>query len=67
VTKGPIGQVTQANTSTGHQRFSLAASSTFGPGGETAFAVWTDDSQSGADPSGRAVRGRPLPIPPEGF
>ena len=64
---GPIGQPTQFNTSTGSQRSSLCAATTNGPDGETAFAAWTDDSQTGADPSGRAVpRGRPLTISPGG-
>ena len=62
-----LGQVTQFNTSTGSQRFSLAGATTTGPEGEIAFAAWTDDSQSGGDPSGRAVRGRPLAVPPGGF
>ena len=65
--QGPIGQVTQFNTSAGSQRFSLSAATTSGPEGEIAFAAWTDDSQSGGDPSGRAVRGRPLSILPGGF
>jgi hypothetical protein len=64
--QGPIGQVTQFNTSTGSQRFSLSAATTSGSEGEIAFAAWTDDSQTGGDPSGRAVRGRPLAIPPGG-
>jgi hypothetical protein len=65
--QGPIGQVTQFNTSTGSQRFSLSGATTSGPEGEIAFAAWTDDSQSGDDPSGRAVRGRPLAMPAGGF
>jgi hypothetical protein len=65
--QGPLGQITQFNTSTGSQRFSLSAAATNGPDGEIAFAAWTDDSQSGGDTSGRAVRGRPLAIPAEGF
>src|SRR5262245_27440565 len=65
--QGPIGQVGQFNTSTGHQRFSLSGATTSGPEGEVAFAAWTDDSQSGGDPSGRAVRGRPLAVPAAGF
>ena len=65
--QGAIGQVTQFNTSAGSQRFSLSAATTSGPEGEIAFAAWTDDRQSGGDPSGRAVRGRPLSIPPGGF
>ena len=65
--QGPVGQVTQFNTSTGSQRFSLCAAATNGPEGEIAFAAWTDDSQAGGDPSGRAVRGRPLSIPAGGF
>ena len=40
---------------------------TNGPEGETAFAGWTDDSQTGGDPSGRAVRGRPLSVSSGGF
>ena len=64
---GPVGQITQFNTSAGSQQFSLCAAATNGPDGETAFAAWTDDSQTGGDPSGRAVRGRPLPVPSGGF
>lgn len=66
-TQGPLGQVTQFNTSTGHQRFSLAAVALLSPEGEVAFAAWTDDTQSGGDTKGRAVRGRPLPVPKAGF
>ena len=65
--EGPLGQAAQLNTSTGSQRFSLCAATTSGPDGETAFAAWTDDSQTGGDTSSRAVRGRPLPILPGGF
>jgi hypothetical protein len=65
--QGAIGQVTQFNTSTGSQRFSLCAAATDGPDGEIGFAAWTDDSQTAGDPSGRAVRGRPLSIPAAGF
>ena len=60
---GPVGQITQVNTSTGNQRFSLHAWATNGPAGETLFAAWADDS----NPAGRAVRGRVLPIPAGGF
>ena len=35
--------------------------------GETFFAAWADNGQGGGDTSGRAVRGRPLPIPAGGF
>jgi hypothetical protein len=66
-TQGQVGQATQCDTSTGSQRFSLCAAATRGPGGETAFAAWTDDSRTGGDTSSRAVRGRPLPILPGGF
>ena len=66
-TQGPLGQVTQFNTSTGNDRFSLSAVTLSGPEGEIAFATWTDDSQSGGDTAGRAVRGRPLPVPAAGF
>jgi hypothetical protein len=66
-TQGPLGQVTQFNTSTGHERFSLAAVTLSGPDGELAFAAWADDSQSGGDTAGRAVRGRALPVPAAGF
>jgi hypothetical protein len=65
--QGLLGQITQFNTSSGGQRFSLSAAATAGPDGDTAFAAWTDDTQSGGDPSGRAVRGRPLTIPAGGF
>ena len=66
-TQGPLGRVTQFNTSTGHERFSLAAVTLSGPDGELAFAAWADDSQSGGDTAGRAVRGRALPVPAAGF
>jgi hypothetical protein len=65
--QGALGQVTQINTSTGHDRFSLAATTMSGPDGETLFAAWTDDTASGGDAKGRAVRGRPLKIPAGGF
>src|SRR5689334_5171301 len=66
-TQGPLGQVTQFNTSTGHERFSLAATAIATPDGEVAFASWADDTESGGDTSGRAVRGRPLQVPKAGF
>jgi hypothetical protein len=66
-TQGPLGQVTQFNTSTGHDRFSLAAVVLSNAEGEFAFAAWTDDTESGGDPTGRAVRGRPLKVPAAGF
>jgi hypothetical protein len=66
-TQGPLGQITQFNTSTGNERFSLAAVVLSGPDGEIAFAAWTDDTQSGGDTAGRAVRGRPLKVPVAGF
>jgi hypothetical protein len=66
-TQGPLGQVTQFNTSTGGARFSLAAAALSGPEGEFAFAAWADDTQSGGDTAGRAVRGRLLPVPAAGF
>jgi hypothetical protein len=66
-TQGPLGQITQFNTSTGNERFSLAAVTLSGPDGESAFAAWTDDTQSGDDTAGRAVRGRPLKVPAAGF
>ena len=62
-TQGPVGQITQFNTSTGNNRFSLSAATLSGPQGEIAFAAWADDSQSGGDTAGRAVRGRPLSVP----
>jgi hypothetical protein len=56
------------DTSTGRrERFSLRAAATAGPDGETFFAAWADNGQGGGDTSGRAVRGRPLPIPAGGF
>lgn len=64
---GPIGQAIQVNTVTGGQRFSVGAAATSGPGGETAFLAWVDDSKAGADTSGRAIKGRALPIPAAGF
>jgi hypothetical protein len=66
-TQGPLGQVTQFNTSTGGERFSLAAVVLAGPDGELAFAAWADDTQGGGDTAGRAVRGRALPVPSAGF
>jgi hypothetical protein len=66
-TQGPLGQVTQFNTSTGGERFSFAAGALSGPEGEFAFAAWADDTQSGGDTAGRAVRGRPLQVPAAGF
>jgi hypothetical protein len=67
--QGALGQVTQFNTSSGHSRFSLAAAAVSlpPPAEETAFAAWTDDTESGSDTSGRAVRGRPLTVPAAGF
>ena len=64
---GPIGQAIQVNTVTGGQRFSVGAAATSGPGGETAFLAWVDDSKAGADTSGRAIKGRALPIQAAGF
>jgi hypothetical protein len=64
---GPIGQAIQVNTLTGGQRFSLSAAAISGPGPETAFFAWADDSNSGPDKSGRAIEGRPLQIPAAGF
>jgi hypothetical protein len=64
--KGPLGQIAQFNTLKGGSRFSLAGATTSGPDGETAFLVWVDDSKS-PDASGRAIQGRPLPIPAGGF
>jgi hypothetical protein len=65
--QGPIGQPIQVNTLTGGQRFSLSAAATSGPGGEIAFLAWADDSNAGPDKSGRAIEGRPMPIPAAGF
>jgi hypothetical protein len=65
--QGPVGQIAQFNTSTGNNRFSLSGATLSGPGGEMAFAAWADDSQSGGDAAGRAVRGRPLSVPAAGF
>jgi hypothetical protein len=70
-TQGPLGQVTQFNTSTGGSRFSLATvvAAVSNPQGqiETAFSAWADDNQTGGDASGRAVKGRPLKVPTAGF
>ena len=67
-TGGAIGNAVQVDTSTGRrERFSLRAAATAGPDGETLFATWADNGQGGDDPSVRAVRGRPLPIPSGGF
>jgi hypothetical protein len=65
--QGGIGQAIKVNTLTGGQRFSLSAAATSGPAGETAFLAWVDDSNAGPDKSGRAIEGRPLPIPAAGF
>jgi hypothetical protein len=65
--QGAIGQAIQVNTLTGGQRFSLSATVTSGPGPETAFLAWADDSNTGPDKSGRAIEGRALPIPAGGF
>jgi len=64
---GPIGQPVQVNTLTGGQRFSLSAAAVSGPGPETAFFAWADDSKAGPDKLGRAIEGRPLTIPAAGF
>jgi hypothetical protein len=66
-TQGPLGQVTQFNTSTGGTRFSLAAAVARVAPNEFALAAWADDTQSGGDTTGRAVRGRPLQVPAGGF
>ena len=65
--QGGIGQAIQVNTLTGGQRFSLSAAATSGPGGETAFFAWADDSNAGPDKSGHAIEGRPLTVPAAGF
>ena len=64
---GAIGNVTQVNTLTGGQRFSLSGAATAGPAGDTAFFAWADDSAKGADKDRRAIEGRMLPIPAAGF
>ena len=64
---GGLGQAIQVNTRTGGQRFSASAAVTSGPAGDTAFLAWADDSNAGADTSGRAIEGRALPIPAAGF
>ena len=64
---GPRGTVAQVNTRTGGNRFSVAAATTSGPDGDTAFFVWADDSRSGADKSGRAIQGRVMRIAAAGF
>jgi hypothetical protein len=66
-TAGPQGQVVQFNTSTGHDRFSFTATTLSAPAQELAFGVWVDDAVGGGDTTGRAVRGRPLTVPPAGF
>ena len=64
---GAVGPVTQVNTLTGGNRFSLAAATTTGPEGDTALPVWADDAVAGPDTSGRAVQGRVLKVPAAGF
>jgi hypothetical protein len=66
-TQGPLGRAITVNTLSGGSRFSLSGATTSGPEGETAFLVWNDDTQTSADQSGRAVKGRVLVIPPAGF
>ncbi len=66
-TQGSVGQATQVNTLTGGSRFSVSAAATSGPAGDIAFLTWVDDSSAGPDKSGRAIEGRPLPIPAGGF
>ena len=66
-TQGPLGQAVQVNTQTGGSRFSLSAAATSGPAGDIAFLAWADDNNAGPDKSGRAIEGRPLPIPAAGF
>jgi hypothetical protein len=61
--QGPLGKVTQVNTVTGGQRFSLAAAIASGPDGDSAFFAWNDD-KAGAT---HALKGRVLPIPARGF
>ena len=65
--QGPVGKRVQVNTLKGGQRFSVAAATTSGPAGDTAFVAWADDGKAGPDKSGRAVEGRPLPIPATGL
>jgi hypothetical protein len=65
--QGAIGNAARVNTSTGHQRFSLAAAATAGPDGEILLAVWADDTQQTGTAPARSVHGRALPIPPAGF
>ncbi|HEV7880054.1 hypothetical protein [Bradyrhizobium sp.] len=65
--QGPIGQPVRINTLTGGPRFDLRTAATFGPEGETAFLIWTDESNAGPDTSGRAVEGRAMTISAAGF
>ena len=65
--KGAIGSITQINTLRTGNRFSLSATATTGPAGDTAFFAWGDDSGKGADKTGGAIEGRVLPIPVGGF
>ena len=62
--QGPLGKVTQVNTVTGGQRFSLAAAIASGPDGDSAFFAWNDDK---AGATLHALKGRVLPIPASGF
>ena len=64
---GAIGNVVQVNTLRTGQRFSLSAAATTGPGGDTAFFAWVDDSAKGADKDGRGIEGRMMQIPAAGF
>ena len=54
---GALGNVAQVNTLTGGNRFSLAAATTSGPAGDTAFLIWADDAVAGPDTSGRGDPG----------
>ena len=62
---GAVGNVAQINTRSGGNRFSVAAATTAGPDGDTAFLVWVEDS--GADGSGRGIQGRVMPITAAGL
>jgi hypothetical protein len=64
---GALGNVARVNTLTGGNRFSVAAATTSGPEGDTAFIAWAEDTKQSADRDGRAIQGRVLPIPAGGF
>ena len=66
--QGAIGKAVRVNTSTGHERFSLSiAAATVRPGRGDSLRGLERRQPGRRRHVGRAVRGRPLPIPAGGF